>query len=156
MSQQIKNILEKIIPYDQKWKIKLLQNWNTIIGHMKDKVIIEQIKNNTLLLGVSHPAWAQELHLLSPLLKKKINNFLKKNQIKEIRFRVKSPKTKNKTNLHEQRIKAVQNNSLQNNSPTIYALSNKEKKTLTSIKDKEFQTSIKTFLIRCKANKRRK
>ena len=73
MSKCLKELLINIIPKEHSWKITLFQNWDNIIGSLKNKVIIDQIKDDVLYLGVVHPAWAQELHMLSPMLKAKIN-----------------------------------------------------------------------------------
>lgn len=82
MARAIKEFLKGCIDRDAQWKIVLLKHWDDIIGPMKENVSLEYIKNNRLYLGVTHPAWAQELFLLSPILKKKINQLLKKELIK--------------------------------------------------------------------------
>ena len=64
-----------------------MRKWDDIIGDLKDKVSIECIQNNVLVLGVSHPAWAQELYFLSDTLKMKINEALQEDRIKDIRFK---------------------------------------------------------------------
>lgn len=87
MAKQIQSILTQLIPDEHRWKINLLKEWDSIIGPLKGKVIVDKIQGEVLVLGVVHPAWAQELHMLMPLLKKKINACLDKERITVIRFR---------------------------------------------------------------------
>ena len=79
--------LTNIIPQEHSWKIKLFGQWKKIIGHLSEKVRIEKITNHSLTLGVCHATWAQELFLLSPMIKKKINVLLKEEKIKNIQFK---------------------------------------------------------------------
>src|SRR3989338_8474453 len=92
MIQPLKNFIHSIIPEEHLWKLELFKQWNAIIGKMKDKVIIEKIDGETLYLCASHPVWAQELLLLTPILKEKINAFLPANTIKTIRINNKKTK----------------------------------------------------------------
>jgi hypothetical protein len=87
MSDLVGNIIHKVLPEQHRWKMNLLANWSNIIGDLGDKVRIEKISSNFIVLGVCHPAWAQELYLFSDVLKKKINNVLKEDRIKYIRFK---------------------------------------------------------------------
>jgi hypothetical protein len=95
----LKDVLYTFINPEKSWKTDLLYKWNDIIGPLHSKVRIEKIYDNTLILGVFHSCWMQELYLLSPLLIKTINEKLDQPYIKEIRFKhigLKSQK-KNKT-----------------------------------------------------------
>ena len=79
--------LTNIIPQEHSWKIKLFGQWKNIIGHLSEKVRIEKITESSITLGVCHATWAHELFLLSPMIKKKINNLLREEKIKNIHFR---------------------------------------------------------------------
>ena len=87
MASQFRDLLKGIIPQNHRWKMRLFRKWDGIIGDLKDKVSIECIHNNILVLGVSHPAWAQELYFLSDTLKNKINEALDEERIVDIRFK---------------------------------------------------------------------
>ncbi|MFH1644699.1 MAG: DUF721 domain-containing protein [bacterium] len=93
MVKQINQFLNSIFPKQHSWKITIFQNWNSIIGDdLKNKVIIERIENDLLIIGVNHPALAQELFLNSENLRTKINNLFEKEKIKKIQFRYISKK----------------------------------------------------------------
>lgn len=87
MKKDIASILNDIIPIEHRWKIDVLRQWDSIIGPLKGKVTIDAINGNVLVLGVTHPAWAQELLMLMPLLKQKINACCDRERIAVIRFR---------------------------------------------------------------------
>lgn len=145
MPKRIGTFLTTIIPDEHIWKIKLFGYWETIIGNLKEKVRIEKITNNSLTLGVCHPAWAQELFLLSPMLKEKINSYLKENRIKNIQFKTVTftsvpPKIRTKqTQMHNQK---------------EYCLSITEHSHLQTIQNTELATALEQFYIRCKKIKR--
>ena len=88
VAKKISELLPALIPAHLHWKIKLFSHWPAIIGDMHDKVIIQEIQDSSLLLAVTHPAWAQELLYLGPILKKKINGYLENEYIKTIRFKI--------------------------------------------------------------------
>src|SRR5579872_4876165 len=87
MAIYLKDILQSLIHPEKNWKTDLLYKWNEIIGPLHTKVRIEKILDDTLILGVFHSCWMQELYLLAPLLIKTINEKLDQPYIKEIRFK---------------------------------------------------------------------
>jgi len=87
MANNLKELLQTLINPEQNWKTDLLYRWKEIIGPLHSKVRIEKIHNDTLILGVFHSCWMQELYLLSPLLIKTINGKLDQPYIKQIRFK---------------------------------------------------------------------
>lgn len=145
MTTQIKQLLEHFIPKEHLWKIKLFMNWDAIMGPLKDKVTIEEIKEGTLLLGVIHPAWAQELFLLSPTLKRKINTCLEQERIKVIRFIFIDKAKRNiqpKTLYFDKKIADKQTK--------LVTLTQQERQKLQNIKDPELKTSLEQFYAKCK------
>lgn len=145
MSKSIGKILTNIIPEQHLWKIKLFGHWDTIIGNMKNKVIIEQINETSLTLGVSHATWAQELYFLSPILLKKINTFLKENKIKNIKF-----KTITFNNAFKKPSSYAQPKG---NAIAEHCLTIPEHGILQTIHDTELEHALKQFCLHCKRNK---
>lgn len=148
MTKAIKDIIQTIIPPKLRWKIKLFHHWKNIIGPMHEHVSLQQIKDNYIILGVSHPAWAQELHVLSPMLKKKVNTLLNEQKIKKIHFRI-ITKSKNPNNNNNVKTKKSPHTS---EPPTLLA---RESKALTALEDEDLRILLKRFLIRCKKQKGR-
>ena len=68
MAHYLKDLLRTFIAPEKNWKTELLHKWTDIIGSLNSKVYIEKIYDDTLILGVFHSCWMQELSLLSPLL----------------------------------------------------------------------------------------
>lgn len=147
MSKQLKDLVHQLIPQEFQWKIGLLQNWKTIIGPLHDKVAIHAIQERSLILEVSHPAWAQELLHLTPLIKQRINSALNNTHIQEIRFKVTMPRAFHpKKNNYRQAFISL----LKKKPQTSYTLSNREECALTSLKNEELKDAMRAFLVACK------
>lgn len=116
------------------------------MGPLKDKVTIAQINNETLLLKVIHPAWAQELHLLSSMLKQKINTCLGANRIQTIRFVTSDIKTI-KPNLRQRYLVEHRRKTYTENNAT---LNSKEAATISNIQDAGLKEALELFFRRCK------
>jgi len=144
MSKHIGKILTDIIPEQHHWKVKLLGSWEEIIGKLKDKVRIEKITESSLVLGVCHSTWAQELFFLSPMLKKKINSVLQENKIKKIQFKTVQLK-KEKNNTNKERVKSDRMRQSIDHSLNII-----EHNTLQTMDNQGLATALEAFYIRCK------
>lgn len=144
MSKHIGTLLTNIhiIPQKHQWKMKLFAAWDDIIGHLKNKVRIEAVQDNSITLGVCHPAWAQELHMLAPILKKKFNNALQEDRIKKIHFRTvcfsQRPCSMANKKIHKQQVSKE------------HCFNILEHTQLESVKNKDLKQALEIFYIRCK------
>ncbi len=143
MAKKITNLLTGIINSEHSWKIQLLKNWEDIIGNLSAKVQLEKINQDSLVLAVEDSCWLQELYLLSPVLIKTINKALDKPRIKTIRFQTASLKKAAKK-------RPVKKASTANKN---ICLTDKEKKAIDDIQDKELRESLKKILTRCHQEK---
>lgn len=141
--------METIIPEEHRWKLELFTLWNTIIGHMKNKVSIEKIDNDILYLNVSHPAWAHELHLLSPLLKKKINAHFAQQKISTIRFH-------NRTAVAGKKFLKKTPPDQRNFGRQAAILTDQENSILARLTSEGLHSVVAEYFMRCKAFKRSK
>jgi hypothetical protein len=146
MSVQVRHLIAHIIPKQHRWKMDLFQQWNSIIGSLRDKVRIEKIVGDKLILGVIHPAWAQELFMMSHVIKDKVNNALKQERIKEVRVRAvdfaeATQKTANRKRQYDR---------LSTTTREVISLSWSEKKALSGVDNKELREELRKFYIRCK------
>lgn len=127
---------------EEEWKMKLFSQWETIVGGLSSKMRIEKIDHTTLLIGVYHSAWLQELYALSYVLKKSINQQLGKEYITHIKFK---QATKHQPAPHKEK-------KPQEIAP-VYTekvlLQDHEKNALEKIKDRDLQTVLHNFLTRC-------
>lgn len=139
MAQEIKKLLQDLFNVQDNWKCKLLNNWSAIIGSLAPQVSVEKIEDEILTLGVRDSCWLQELHLLSPLLLKEINNKLDQPRIKKLRF---------KTMTYTPRHRTVKTKST-NISPHVRALSHKEQVALNKVDDTQLRSVLQQFLMRC-------
>lgn len=139
MSSHIKHFLSQVLGSDKTWQKKLLTQWPTIIGPLKEKIILEKVESDTVILGVFHPAWIQELSFLKPVLLQTINDHLEQPYIKHIKIKTSRPPKKilGHTSLTPQKIM-----------PT-YILSVSENRALDKIKDPELKKALSLFLQRC-------
>jgi acetoacetate decarboxylase len=138
MNQDLKSLLSKLLVDQPSWKIKLVQEWHTIIGTLSGKVILEKIDNTTAILGVTHPAWIQEFSTLKPLMLKTINDHLGHPYITELRFKTVSPKKPKVIAAAPAQIKKKE-----------HILSVRESNALETIKDPELKKALANFLQRC-------
>ena len=138
MATDLKDLLQTVINPENNWKTDLLYRWKEIIGSLHSKVRIEKIYDNTLILGVFHSCWMQELYLLSPLLIKTINEKLDQPHIKEIRFK--------QIGLKKDKIKTSSIKTIQKKEVT---LSKADEHILAKIADPALRAALKAFRIRC-------
>jgi len=140
MAIYLKELLQTLINPKKNWKTDLLYRWNDIIGPLHSKVRIEQICDDTLILGVFHPCWMQELYLLSPLLIKTINENLDQPHIKQQHLKhigIKNITKKNfKLKSHKKNHKEI-------------ILTKEEERTLAKIDDPALRDALKFYRIRC-------
>ena len=67
---------------------KALKLWGEIVGNKISKNTKPMsVKNGTLVIKTTNSVWKQELQIQKTEIIKKLNNRLKKNIIKEIRFK---------------------------------------------------------------------
>ena len=138
MSLNITDLLDKC--WSKKtspWKLKIIQNWPQIVGNIQGQARVEAVYEDTLVLGVYDTCWMQELHLLSEMIIKKVNNYIGTKQIKTIRLKYVQ---KHNFIKKETPIKAEVTNHL---------LSSKEQKALQDIADQELKVALHNFLNRC-------
>lgn len=138
----IKNFVIQIVKSsnpEHDWKSTIMQNWNTIIGSLTSKVFIEKIHNDTITLAVTDSCWMQELHLLSEIIKEKINQTLSEPRIQVIRFKYATKKTHN-----------TQKKLINTTHPFVpKQLNNQEQEALNCIKDPELSQALMRFLQKC-------
>jgi hypothetical protein len=139
MALYLKELLHAIIHPEKNWKTDLLYRWHDIIGSLHSKVRIEKIYDDTLILGVFHSCWMQELYLLSPLLIKTINEKLDQPYIKQIRFKhvgLKELQKKHSPHKIAKKKKPVE-------------LTKEDERTLAKIADPALRDVLKAFRMRC-------
>ena len=145
MPKLVGRILVNIIPEQHLWKIKLFNQWDKIVGNMKGRVRIEKLTENSLTIGVCHATWAQELFFLSPMIKKKINNILKEEKIKNIRFKT--------VNFNQKKGPSAKSVKSKNKRYVEHCLTISEHGTLKSIGNDELAEALEQFYVRCKRTK---
>ena len=121
------------------WKFLIMSKWEEIMGSLASKVSIHKIHQNTIVLGVSDSSWMQELHLLSELIKEKINQILGENRIVAIKLKY-APQTTKRVQKKEKNI------SLTFVQRTLTA---QEQQALREIKDQELSQALVGFLQKC-------
>lgn len=139
MSRHIKEFLPLFFKEDH-WKIRLLNEWETIVGSLHSKMRIEKVEEHTLIIGVYHSAWLQELYGLSSVLKQSINKHLGNSYIHIIKF-------KQATKAQPQEKKVAQMETFIYNK--LVFLDENQKTALSKLKDIELQNALHHFLSRC-------
>lgn len=142
----ISALLLNFLPEDQKWKLKVFEHWEEIVGNLKNVVSIEKIENDFILLNVPHSSWAQELNFLQDIIKSKINTVIGEEKIRALRFRVGTIKNK-KQNLAKSK-KPEHEANLKSNPRNINKI-NFIKDCAKKINDSDLKKALEDYLIRC-------
>lgn len=146
MAQHIKNFITQLFPKNDNWKWQLLYEWPKIIGKLYDKVTIEKIGTDHMVIGVTHATWLQELYLLSPVLRAKINKTLDEPRIKTIRFIAVGIKKSTKEHTH----------LVPEPAPHNYYLTQQEEGALCIIENNELKDALKKYRLRCMHDQRKR
>lgn len=140
MTQHIISVLNKVLPQEQAWKMKILRNWDTILGSLSRKVVLQRIDDHAVILAVTHPSLAQELLMLSDLIREKINAAIGHEMIRIIHFRT----TASRREFQQQAVVRPQTITPK---PTLSAA---EQKHLATIEGKELRDALAAFYATCK------
>jgi hypothetical protein len=142
MSQHILSHLHKILPQEHVWKMNVLQQWETILGPLSKKVVLQRIDSHAVVLSVAHPGLAQELLLLSDLIRSKINAAIGHEAITTIHFKTAAER---RTFSSPQAPTAAPSPP-----PARIPLSPLENKQLSTINNKELRQALAEFYATCK------
>lgn len=121
------------------WKFLLMSRWEEIVGSLATKVFIYKIHQKSLVLGVTDSSWMQELHLLSGLIKDKINVILGNNQIEAVKLKYIATTKK----IIQKKQKAIILDQ------PVKTLTTQETQALSQIKDQELSQALVGFLQKC-------
>ncbi len=138
----IKNIVNQIIKSscpETSWKNNIMQNWQDIMGPLAHKIFIEKIYKDCIVLGVTDSCWMQELHMLSDMIKKKINQNLDKPYIQNVQFKYSSKKI----------ARVQKKKNIVSLPPEFKPLTKLEQEALIQIKDPELSQALTRFLEKC-------
>ena len=137
----VKNLLQTYLGHnaDADWKLSLIKNWPEIIGSLGNKVSLEKVLEDTVVLAVYDSCWMQELYLLSPVLINSINKKLDQPRIKQVRFKQAGKKKEKKAPVKPEPVKPHRE----------ITLSSREITALNDVKDPSLREALKAFRIRC-------
>lgn len=142
----LKNILDSILQshhQNDNWKLHLIRNWPTIIGNLHDKICLQKINQNSLVIGVYDSSWIQELYLLSKLILQKINSSLDQPRIQTLRFQCIQQLSHTKSD------RILQTRQAERKLQTI-TLKPQESIALQKIKDPLLAQAMQSFLQKCR------
>ena len=122
--------------------MKVLQEWHTILGPLARKVVLQRIDDTAVILTVSHPSLAQELLMLTDLIKNKINAAIGKEIITTIHFKTLTPR--------KEQIAATPVIKTAPEPKPRQPLTALENKQLATISNKELRNALAEFYTTCK------
>jgi hypothetical protein len=146
MFRHISQLLNNFVPANDEWKVKLFNNWDKVLGNLSEKVVILKVERNFLLLGVTHPALAHEMFMLSDILKEKINSLFDRERIKYIRFQI----VKKQQNFFVQKDNLFIDKSNDAQIKKNLNLNSIEYSNLSKVKDIELKSLLKDFYLKSK------
>ncbi len=141
MALLLKNLLNQILEKDD-WRLNLARQWDQVVGSLKTRIRLEKIYNDTLVIGVYEYHWMQELYLLSPELRQKVNHFLQEDRITHIRFKLVEEKKRAPSKPPPAPLVR----------PEKIVLTSSQKKALKCIEDNHLKESLIDFWGRCLAD----
>jgi hypothetical protein len=143
MAKPLKDLLTSILAPEKTddWRLHLLHHWQTIIGNLHARVRLEKIVDDTLIVGVYDSHWMHELHALSRVIIRKINQQLGHAHVSKLHFKLVELQTREISPKKEviQAIKPARS----------FRLSEQQKEALQQFADLELQQYLQTFLKRC-------
>lgn len=142
MALAIKNLVDSLLKKQDDWRINLLQNWQTIIGALHNRIRLERIADNTVVIGVYESHWMQELYLLQRCILTSINKHLDQPRVVQLKFKLVEQKKPKEPVKHISIPQAIV-------MPVV--LTFEQKKALCLIKDEQLRSYLTTYLSRCKA-----
>ncbi len=125
-------------PTKANWKLYLIQNWAEIMGSLHQRVSLEQVYEQNVVLGVHDSSWMQELYLMSRLIIQKINSTLDQPRITSVRFKA--------TGIKKERIQKQIHVPTQQ---TPLVLTTKEQKALNAIQDPLLRQALEELYKKC-------
>lgn len=139
MPLMLKTVVDAFLEKHADWRLTILRDWDKIMGPLHSKVCVEKISDDTVFLGVYDSAWMTELHLLSRLIIRNINNALKTPCITALRLRLTARKP----------IVKFTKPDVLAPTPKTVVLTEVQKQALGTIKDPQLQDALKQLLLRC-------
>lgn len=140
MTRHILSALDAVLPRKQSWRLRVLQQWPTIIGKLADKVKLHKVADSFVVLSVTHPGLAHELLMLTDLIRTKINTVIGHEAIKAVHFRTQ--------NVAKKKAPAPLARARQPRAPL--PLNAVEQKQLGAISNEELRTALARFYSTCK------
>lgn len=128
------------------WKVKLLSEWEHVMGPMAQHVTIIKIYDDTVMLGVYDSSWLQELYLLSTMIIDNINRNLDVPRIKQLRFKQIKRSTTSARPLPSAPFE-------RESAPIV--LTSVEQRALDRVANEHLRTVLKSFLVRCHRERNR-
>ena len=140
MAKHIIATLNTVLPTEQTWRLKILQQWPHIIGTLAKKVKLHKVEETSIVLSVAHPGLAHELLMLTDLIRDKINAVIGRPQIRAIHFRNTHRKVKHPTQKPIQKRAITEQRSLDQS----------EQKMLATIENDDLRAALSSFHRTCK------
>lgn len=138
--KQVSELLTETFNTNKSLQVLLATNWKSILGPISQNMRFEIVKGDKLIVGVYEIHWMQELYCFSNIILKKINDFIGKQEFKEIQFKLIEKKT-NYSKYHKKPLKK--------NDEFYINLTELQKKVLNEIVDLEFKQALIEYLSRC-------
>ncbi len=146
MSQHIKNLIPSCMLRESAWQKALLAAWPSIMGPLHEHAVIEKIVPPLLVIGVTNSCLLQELHLLSPVLLKKIQETVAADSLKQIRLQLKAMPRRNTPRVLTTPMVHMPQKKLTQEATMLPML---HKNALMNIKDQSLRDALLSFWLHC-------
>lgn len=145
MIRTVSHLISQVLAPERDWRFALMSRWSDIVGDLDQRMRCEAIQGSRVTIGVYDHHWMQELYCMSPVIKERINAFLRaefgfdgKDKVQSLLFRT--------VQRHAASSQPV------NNRARMYvkrALTDQEKKALAVLPDAELKKLLEKFLMVC-------
>lgn len=139
------DLMAAVLDCRQDWRFKLLSSWRDIVGPLADRVALENICDDMLVLSVCDACWMHELYAMSDFLLASINKTLDRPHLKKLRFKRAALRTSGSPKIPSGETSVQQR--------VCGALNEREERVLSSLKDRELASALRGFLERCYCNR---
>lgn len=135
----LKELVNYVFPVQSDWRLLLVRLWPELVGDLHERMRLERIKGDVVIVGVFDACWIHELFMLSPTLITLINERLGGMYVRKLHFIL----TDRRVLLSRQ--KKIE---IAGHKKTGISMGSRHQQVLRTIKDEQLQKILETFFYR--------
>ncbi|MCL5436877.1 MAG: DUF721 domain-containing protein [Candidatus Dependentiae bacterium] len=83
---RLSDCVGRLLPSGRDWHTRLAREWHGAVGELAERMRLERVRGDLLIIGVYDLHWIAELYHLAPRIIEQINGFLGARYVAQLRF----------------------------------------------------------------------